>query len=64
MFEETDRVIKANSNNLNVLNHGDMWVNNSMFCYDEETGHVKDVQLVNCCDQIFDRSIDKHLFLD
>ena len=53
MFEEPNKICMPNSNNLNVLNHGDMWTNNLLFCYDEETGLVKDVQLVNSCYKLF-----------
>ncbi|XP_061386102.1 uncharacterized protein LOC133321012 [Musca vetustissima] len=38
---------KVNPDEFNVLNHGDMWVNNIMFSHDDENGDVKKSLLVD-----------------
>ncbi|KAJ8895508.1 hypothetical protein PR048_000841 [Dryococelus australis] len=38
---------KQDGNRLNVLTHGDLWINNMMFRYDDETGAVQDIRLVD-----------------
>lgn len=46
----TDQMIKflqPKKDSLNVLNHGDCWVNNIMFHYSKETGKVDDIRLVD-----------------
>ena len=45
-----DQMIKfmqPKKDSLNVLNHGDCWVNNIMFHYSQETGKVDDIRLVD-----------------
>ncbi|PSN36161.1 hypothetical protein C0J52_17002 [Blattella germanica] len=37
--------VKRVDDGFNVLNHGDLWVNNMMFKYSEETGVVEDVSI-------------------
>ncbi|XP_063221341.1 uncharacterized protein LOC134530448 [Bacillus rossius redtenbacheri] len=39
--------LRPDGNRLNVLIHGDLWVNNMLFKYDEETGDVHEVRLVD-----------------
>jgi len=46
----TDQMIKLlqpKKDSLNVLNHGDCWVNNIMFHYSQKTGKVDDIRLVD-----------------
>ncbi|KAJ9581046.1 hypothetical protein L9F63_023770 [Diploptera punctata] len=39
--------LRIDETGLNVLLHGDLWLNNMMFRYSEETGNVQDVRFVD-----------------
>jgi thiamine kinase-like enzyme len=39
--------IEPNKNSLNVLNHGDCWVNNILFRYCPKTGRIDDVKFID-----------------
>lgn len=41
------KFLQPKKDSLNVLNHGDCWVNNMMFHYSQKTGKVDDVRLVD-----------------
>jgi len=41
------KFLQPRNDSLNVLNHGDCWVNNIMFHYSQETGKVDDIRLVD-----------------
>lgn len=47
MNEGIFELVKRSEDRFNVLCHGDMWCNNVMFKYDEETGDVEDCILVD-----------------
>nr|CAD7577064.1 unnamed protein product [Timema californicum] len=40
-------LVKPKEGVLNVLNHGDFWVNNMLFKYSEETGEVDDIRMID-----------------
>lgn len=40
-------IVTPKKNSLNVLNHGDCWVNNILFRYSPESGQVEDVRFVD-----------------
>nr|CAD7426330.1 unnamed protein product [Timema monikensis] len=42
-----NKLVKPKEGAFNVLNHGDFWVNNMMFRYDEVTEEVKDIRLID-----------------
>ncbi|KAJ8895506.1 hypothetical protein PR048_000839 [Dryococelus australis] len=39
--------LSPKGNRLNVLSHGDLWVNNLLFKYNDVTGSVEDVKMVD-----------------
>lgn len=48
----TEIIIKRDDNEFNVFRHGDLWLNNMMFLYSDETGkNVEDVRFLDyqCC---------------
>ena len=45
--ERMIEIVKPKKDALNVLNHGDFWVNNMLFRYCPETGKVEDVKFVD-----------------
>ena len=46
-FSRLVEIVKPKKNSLNVLNHGDCWVNNMMFHYCPVSGKVDDVRFVD-----------------
>lgn len=46
-IDQMIKFLKPKKDSLNVLNHGDCWVNNIMFHYSQETGKVDDIRLVD-----------------
>ncbi|GFG33031.1 hypothetical protein Cfor_07428 [Coptotermes formosanus] len=46
-FDQMLKLTEPEKDSLNVLNHGDCWVNNIMFHYCPKTGKVDDVKLID-----------------
>lgn len=47
IHQNTVAAVKPRSNHFNVLCHGDMWSNNIMFRYNEDTGRVEETLMVD-----------------
>jgi len=45
--DQMTKLVQPKKDSLNVLNHGDCWVNNIMFHYSKNTGKVDDIRLVD-----------------
>jgi Predicted aminoglycoside phosphotransferase len=47
VVDQMIKLLQPKKDSLNVLNHGDCWVNNIMFHYCQKTGKVDDIRLID-----------------
>ncbi|KOC66570.1 hypothetical protein WH47_08963 [Habropoda laboriosa] len=64
VFEKGVEAVKRNDNEFNVINHGDFWVNNMLFRYDENNKPVEHIFVDFQLALYTSPAIDLHYFLN
>ncbi|XP_063221347.1 uncharacterized protein LOC134530453 [Bacillus rossius redtenbacheri] len=64
LIDNLEKILKRDENGFNVLNHGDLWVKNVLFKYDDVTGDIADLRIIDFQNSHFSSpNVDLQYFL-